>query len=122
MFCNSLGPNTILHGVDYWSGTALPDALAHLIEDGERKEVVIHSMPFHIDSFQHIYKSIEKKPIIRKAPLGTGTVYAMKARELKKAGMKVVKKNPLLATAPGCDCDYCAHLKRAEARRKKEKR
>lgn len=117
MFCNSLGANTFLHGVDYWAGAALPDALAHRVENGKREEMTIHSMPFHTDSFQHMYKAMENTNIIHQAPLGNGTVYVMKARELKEAGLPVVKENPLLATAPNCDCDYCDHLRRAEKRR-----
>lgn len=122
MFCNSLGPNTFLHGVDYMAGAALPDTLGHLILNGKREEVTVRGMPFHIDSFQHIYKVLEKKNQIHSAPLGAGTVYVMNARDLMKTGLPVVRKNPLLATAPDCTCDYCEHLRRAEKRRKTLKR
>lgn len=122
MFCNSLGPNTFLHGVDYLAGAALPDTLGHLIRNEKREEVTVRGMPFHTDSFQHIYKVLEKKNQIHSAPLGTGTVYVMNARDLMKTGLPVVRKNPLLATAPDCTCDYCEHLRRAEKRRKTPKR
>lgn len=122
MFCNSLGPNTILHGVDYWAGAALPETVGLTIRDGKPVEVLVKGMPFHGDSFAHIYKAIENKNIIYSVPLGSGTIYAMEAKKLVKAGIAVVRKNPLLATQPGCDCDYCAHLKRAEARRLKQKK
>jgi aminoglycoside 3-N-acetyltransferase len=118
MFCNSLGSNTFLHGVDYLAGAALPDTLGHLIRNGKREEVTVPGMPFHTDSFKYIYEVLEKKKQIHSAPLGTGTVYVMNARDLMKTGLPVVRKNPLLATAPDCTCDYCEHLRKAEARRK----
>ena len=118
MFCNSIGPNTFLHGVDYLAGAALPDTLAHQIINGKRKEVAVRGMPFHTDSFQYIYKVMEKKNQIHSAPLGTGAVYVMNARDMMKTGLPVVRRNPLLATAPDCTCDYCEHLRKAEARRK----
>lgn len=119
MFCNTIYSNTFLHGVDYWGGAPLPDMQGHVIRNGRRQEVLVRGGPFHIDSFSHIYKVAEPLGLVHEAPLGEGKVYVMDAQKLARVGVPVVRQNPLLAGPPGCSCDYCRHLRRVVARRKK---
>lgn len=115
MFCGNNGPNTFLHGVDYWAGAALPDYLAHVIENGQRREVRVLGMPFHADSFKHIYKVAYAEGLVLEAPLGKAKVYGMAAQEMTRVGLKVVGENVRLAICPDCPCQYCKHLARVAA-------
>lgn len=118
MFCGNDGPNTFLHGVDNWAGADLPPILAHVIENGVRREVTVLGFPFHTDSFPFMKKAFYEAGVVKVAKLGKASVYGMKAQEVARIGVAVVSKDPTMATMPDCPCPYCAHIKRVAAQRK----
>jgi len=105
-----LAANTSLHMAEERAGVPLVDIVGHIVEDGRRREVVIHRAPWHANFDEH-YKVLTERGLIRAAPLGEGTIHLMRVRDAVDAALENIRRNPRLVMGEGCQCDFCRRFR-----------
>jgi aminoglycoside 3-N-acetyltransferase len=110
MFC-SAGRNTCMHAGDYWSGIPFVDLLCHIVENGERKEVIVPDCPWHA-SFDKTCEKLRIRGLSRDIPLGESEIHVMKCRDAIEAQAEIARNTPEALLPAGCECPYCQRLRR----------
>lgn len=117
MFC-AAGRNTCMHAGDYWSGIPFADLVCHIIENGERREVLVPEGPWH-GGFDRTYReNIRPLGLSKDVPLGESEIHVMRCRDAIEAQAKIARETPEALIPEGCDCPYCERLKQYCADRK----
>jgi hypothetical protein len=55
---------------------------------------------------------MKSRGLIASAPLGEGTVYLMRGRDVVEAGLAVLRDDPLQVTKKNCHCAWCEIIRR----------
>jgi len=109
MLCK-LGSNTSLHMAEERVGLLLVDFVGHVVEKGRRRELIVRHMPWHANFDRH-YEALFERGLIRAAPLGEGTIHLMRVRDAIDVALENVRRDPLLATGQGCECEFCQAIR-----------
>ena len=115
MFCQP-GPNSSMHCGDQWEGIPYPDFLCHVIEGGERREVIVPDSPWHA-RFDGAYERLRTRQQLASASLGESEIHQMQCRHAIDAQAETARETPEALIAPDCNCPYCQELKRYCAER-----
>ena len=110
MLCR-LQSNTLLHSGELWGGIPMPSCVAHYSRDGERKELVISGMPWHVHAFDLVHAELNARGHLYTAPLGQSKIYAMDAKEAVETMQGFIERDPFVALRDRCDCFYCAYAR-----------
>ena len=82
------------------------------IENGERRKIMIRSVPWHTRQFDRMYDLLRQRKQIRETGLGESTILAMRARHVMDVSTDVMRQDPLGVVTPGCDCAFCKRRRR----------
>jgi|GEM_PF-237316 len=105
MLCRP-GANTIMHMGEERNGLLVLDFLGHVIEGGQRREVVVRHVPWHAH-FERHYDLMRERGQLRAAALGEGTIYLMRARDAVDAAADNLRREPELVVRKSCECLFC---------------
>ncbi len=104
--------NTLMHAAELWGGVRLPDVL---LARGSRQRCplrVMPSGPWHNNWFDLPHERMKGLGQLASAPLGEGTVYLMRGRDVVAAGLDVLRDDPLQVTKKNCRCEWCEIVRR----------
>ena len=101
--------NTILHVGEYQAGLPLMDYVCPIVENGERKEVIVPDCPWHV-RFAPAYEKLAARGQMQEVALGEETLRVMRCRDAIRAQADVMRETPRALLQPGCDCPYCQKL------------
>lgn len=73
---------------------------------------VIPRGPWHNNWFDRVHERLRRRDRLASAPLGEGTIYLMRARDVVTAGRAELRDDPLLALKPNCRCAFCEAVRR----------
>jgi len=109
MLC-PLNANTILHMAEERAGLLRTDLVAHVIQDGERRQVTVVHAPWHANFDRH-YEVLRQRGQLREATLGESTITLMRARDAVDAALENLREDPTLAMGADCDCEFCRNIR-----------
>ncbi len=109
-----LRKNTLMHAAELWSGVKLPGMVLAGRPGQCGAAHVIPSAPWHNNWFDLAHERMRRRGKIASAPLGEGTIYLMRGRDVVEAGLAVLRDDPLLVTKKGCHCAWCEIIRRRQ--------
>jgi aminoglycoside 3-N-acetyltransferase len=110
LLLSTLNANTLLHAGELWGGVPYPPVCAHLMKNGRRMEVTVPALPWHVN-FKRTHDSLRRRSLLQSARFGEGTIHSMRAQDAVATTLKMVERDPLVATEPSCNCRYCRHVR-----------
>ncbi len=106
-----LSSNTLLHAGELWAGTPYPPCVTHSMRGGRRVETVTPGMPWHVESFIPVHKSLAERGLLPSTTLGESSIYSMRARDGIETMMKMIQADPHLAVSTHCRCRWCSYIR-----------
>ena len=104
--------NTLMHAAELWGGVKLPGMVLAGRPGRRGAARVIPSGPWHNNWFDLAHERMKSQGRLASAPLGEGTVYLMRGRDVVVAGLAVLLDDPLQITKKNCHCEWCEIVRR----------
>lgn len=104
--------NTLMHAAELWGGVKLPGMVLAGRPGRRGAARVIPSGPWHNNWFDLAHERMRSLGQLVSAPLGEGTVYLMRGRDVVAAGIAVLRDDPLQITKKNCHCEWCEIVRR----------
>jgi aminoglycoside N3'-acetyltransferase len=104
--------NTLMHAAELWGGVKLPGMVLAGRPGRRGAARVIPSGPWHNNWFDLAHERMRSLGQLVSAPLGEGTVYLMRGRDVVAAGIAVLRDDPLQVTKKNCRCEWCEIVRR----------
>ena len=101
--------NTSMHVGEWRAGIPLLELICPIIENGERREVLVPDCPWHV-AFELAYERLYARSQVREAVLGEQTIRVMLCKDAIAAQEETMREAPEAMLQPGCDCAYCNRL------------
>jgi aminoglycoside 3-N-acetyltransferase len=117
-----LKSNTCMHMGEERTGVPLRDVVASVADGTGRREVRVARAPWHVDSFEEHYRVLRERGMIRDATLGEERVHLMRYRDAVDVATENLRRRPLLAAAPGCECSTCLSVRASSSGARAERR
>lgn len=106
-----LRKNTLMHAAELWSGLNIP-GMIKAGRPGRRGARLIPAGPWHSNWFDLAHERMKSRGLIASAPLGEGTLYLMRGRDVVEAGLAILRDDPLQVTKKNCHCKWCESVHR----------